>query len=107
MQAVRCVAAGKRYLSPSLTARLLDVYAGSSLSSDPLLALTDREREIFFLLLDARSTKEIAARLSLSPRTAEMHRQNMLHKLGIAGLSGLIEFAQRNGIQLPSRLDSR
>jgi len=106
VQAVRFVAAGKRYLSPSLTERLLEVYAGSALSSDPLHVLTERERQLFFLMLDGRSTKEAAERLTLSPRTAEMHRQNMLHKLAITGPYGLIDFAQRNGIELRSGLDS-
>jgi DNA-binding NarL/FixJ family response regulator len=107
VQAVRAVAAGKRYLSPLLAERLLDTYAGSSPSSDPLRALTDRERQIFFLMLDGRSTNEAATLLTLSPRTAETHRQNMLHKLKVADSVGLLDFASRHGILVPSESAAR
>ena len=61
-------------------------------------ALTAREREILQLLAEGKSTKEVAAVLGLSTKTAETHRSNIMRKLGIHSVSGLVRYAVKNHI---------
>jgi len=60
--------------------------------------VTPREREIIQLLAEGKSNKEVAAVLNVSTRTIETHRANIMHKLGINSLSGLVRYAIRNKI---------
>jgi DNA-binding NarL/FixJ family response regulator len=60
--------------------------------------LTSREREIVQLLSEGRSSKEVASILSISVKTAETHRSNIMRKLGIHSLSELVRYAVRNQI---------
>jgi DNA-binding CsgD family transcriptional regulator len=61
-------------------------------------ALTAREREILQLLAEGKSTKEVAAVLGLSTKTAETHRSNIMRKLDIHSVSGLVRYAVKNHI---------
>jgi DNA-binding CsgD family transcriptional regulator len=63
--------------------------------------LTPRNREVLRLLADGVSTKEIAARLRISVRTAEFHRGRLMKKLGIRDIAGLVRYAVRTGVILP------
>lgn len=100
MQAVREAAAGRRYLSPPLSDRAVEAYAEKSQGStlDVYETLTDREREILQLVADGKSNTEIAARLSISPRTAETHRANVMRKLGLRNQTDLVRYALCRGI---------
>jgi DNA-binding NarL/FixJ family response regulator len=60
--------------------------------------VTPREREIIQLLAEGKSNKEIAVALNLSTRTVEAHRANIMHKLNLDSLSGLVRYAIRNHI---------
>jgi len=60
--------------------------------------LTAREREVVQLLVEGKSTKEVAVMLNLSVKTAETHRSNIMRKLGLHCLSELVLYAVRNGI---------
>ncbi len=60
--------------------------------------LTMREREVLQLLAEGRSNKEVAARLGISPRTAETHRTNIMHKLKLHSIGELVRFAIRNRV---------
>jgi DNA-binding NarL/FixJ family response regulator len=98
--AVRQVIAGKRYLSPRLSERLIDVLLQTSeeLTLDPYETLTNREREILQMAAEGMTTAAIAKRLSISPRTAELHRGRMMDKLGLNNQTELIRYALKRGI---------
>jgi two-component system, NarL family, response regulator NreC len=100
VQAVREAAAGRRYLSPPLTARAIEVYQerAQSTTVDRYETLTAREREVLHLAAEGRTNSEIAVRLGISSRTAETHRANLMHKLDMHSQAELIRFALRRGI---------
>ncbi|HEY6140314.1 MAG TPA: response regulator transcription factor [Thermoanaerobaculia bacterium] len=99
LRAVREAAAGRRYLSPPLSDTLIDaLLEGKERPADPLLELTDREREVLHLSARGLTSKEIAQRLALSPRTAESHRANLMRKLGLKHQTDLVRFALQHGI---------
>jgi two-component system, NarL family, response regulator NreC len=103
LQAVRSVVAGSRYLSPPLSERAIADYVEKAKSAplDPVGELTTREREVLGLAAEGQSTGDIAARLGISPRTAETHRANLMRKLGLHSQTDLVRFAIRQGILPP------
>lgn len=102
VRAVREAVAGRRYLSPPLSNTLIDaLLEGKERPADPLLRLTDREREVLHLCARGLTSKEIAQRLALSPRTAESHRANLMRKLGLKHQTDLVRFALQHGILPP------
>ncbi|CAA9257974.1 MAG: Two-component transcriptional response regulator, LuxR family [uncultured Chloroflexi bacterium] len=100
IRAVREVAAGRRYLSAPLAERAVAAYIDRAQATPltPFETLTTREREIFQLAAESHTNADIAARLSLSPRTVEMHRGNMMRKLGLESPTDLIRCALQYGI---------
>jgi two-component system, NarL family, response regulator NreC len=100
VQAVREVVAGRRYLSAPLSERAIAAYIqkASDVALDPYEMLTNREREVLHLAAEGRTNAEIADQLSISPRTAETHRANLMHKLGLRTHTDLIRYALRRGI---------
>lgn len=100
IQAVREVIAGRRYLSPPLSERALELYMRKveSVPEDPYDLLTTREREVLQLVAEGRTSAEIANLLFISPRTAEGHRANVIRKLGLQNNADLIRFALKRGI---------
>lgn len=100
IQAVREVIAGRRYLSPPLSERALELYIRKveSVPENPYELLTTREREVLQLVAEGRTSGEIANRLFISPRTAEGHRANLMRKLGMQNNADLIRFALKRGI---------
>lgn len=99
VRAIREVQSGNRYLSPPLINRAIDHYVTSDGEyQDPYEQLTDREREIFQLVAEGNSSSEIAAKLSISPRTVETHRTNLMRKLNMKNQSDIIRLAIRRGI---------
>jgi two-component system, NarL family, response regulator NreC len=103
VQAVRAVAAGRRYLSRPLSERALEAYAqrAEATTLDLYEMLTTREREVLHLAAEGCSNTDIATRLSISPRTAETHRTNLMRKLGLHTQTDLIRYALRRGIIPP------
>jgi DNA-binding NarL/FixJ family response regulator len=98
-KAVRAVAAGVQYLSPSLTARALDAYVEAEATQpQPHDALTPREREVVQLAAEGHSNAEIATRLFISRRTVETHRAHAMKKLGVRSHGELVLYAVRHGI---------
>jgi DNA-binding NarL/FixJ family response regulator len=98
--AIRQALDGNLYLSPSLNERAIQAYMQRSQESradDPFDALTDREREVFQLAAEGMSNSQIAERLSLSPRTVEMHRGNFMKKLGLKSQTDLVKYAVKRG----------
>lgn len=100
IRAVLEVTAGRRYLSPPLSERDISDYLANAATSslDPYETLTSRERQVLQLVAEGHTNPEIAARLSISPRTVEVHRAHLMHKLGLESQSDLIRFALRRGI---------
>jgi len=100
VHAVREVAAGRRYLSPPLSDRAIAAYQEKAKAAalDRHETLTTREREVLQLSAEGRTSTEIAARLGISSRTAETHRSNLMHKLGLHTQADLIRYALRRGI---------
>ncbi|MHB8733287.1 MAG: response regulator [bacterium] len=102
VQAVREAAAGRRYLSPTLSERAIAAYADRAAAdagpTDAYDTLTSREREVLHLAAEGHSHREIAQRLSISPRTAEVHRANLMRKLDLHNQTDLVRYAIRRGI---------
>jgi DNA-binding NarL/FixJ family response regulator len=97
--AIRAVARGETYLSPPVSKRVVDDYVRRTGGiSDPLAALTPRQREILQLVAEGHTSKDIAQRLGLSYRTIETHRNQLMKRLGVADLTGLVRFAVRAGL---------
>jgi DNA-binding NarL/FixJ family response regulator len=98
--AVREAASGRRYLSPPLSDRAIEAYQEKAKASalDNYETLTTREREVLQLAAEGNTSSEIAARLGISPRTAETHRTHLMHKLGLHTQADLIRYALRRGI---------
>jgi len=86
---------------------LADSHNGASATSQNAANLTSREREIVQLLAEGKSSKEVASILSLSVKTAETHRSNLMRKLGIHCLSELVLYAVRNNIVQVERLNKQ
>ena len=100
---IKSVAAGRPYLSPVLSGRLINRHKlGKNLDRlHPGLArLTPMERRVLSLTAADLSSKEIAARLSVSPRTVEAHRLNISSKLNVRGSLALVRFALQHRAEL-------
>lgn len=99
VQAIREVAAGRRYLSTPLSQRAIDTYLETrDASVDPYETLTTREREVLQLAAEGNTNAEIAGRLSISPRTVEVHRANLMRKLVLQSQADLVLYAAWKGI---------
>ncbi|HEX5808313.1 MAG TPA: response regulator transcription factor [Anaerolineales bacterium] len=100
VNAIHKVIQGERVLSPKLSERLINAYLQTADNTllDPYETLTDREREVLQLVVEGLTTLEIAKRLSISPRTAELHRGRMMNKLGLRNQTDLIRYALKRGI---------
>lgn len=97
LAAIRVVHAGQRIFPPAVAA----VPAPGTEAADALLRLRQlsaREREIVGLICQGLGTKEIAARLSLAELTVGTHRRNIMQKLGVHGVAGLVRFAHEHGL---------
>lgn len=92
--AVREVLAGRRFFSARVTSQILDDFAGRKRGhQSPLGALTDREFEVFQLLGQGRTNREIARQFGLSPKTVETHRLSVRQKLNLKSTPELIRYA--------------
>jgi DNA-binding NarL/FixJ family response regulator len=84
---------GGIYVSPELELNKIFCGGQKSATEDPLQALSAREYQVFSLLCDGVRAKEIAARLSLSPKTVDTYRASLMRKLDIHDVAGLVKFA--------------
>jgi DNA-binding NarL/FixJ family response regulator len=97
--AVRAVARGEIYLSPAVSKKVVDDYvARTGGLSDPLEALTSRQREILQLVAEGYTSKAVAERLGLSLKTVEAHRARIMERLNLDDVTGLVRFAIRVGL---------
>lgn len=102
VNAVRSVCAGKRYLSQHITETVIDDYIHKfknvSERKSPIERLSSREREILQMVVEGKSSSEIAKILSLSIKTVETYRSRLMEKLDIKDLPGLVKFAIQHGL---------
>lgn len=101
IRAVHAVAGRKSFFSPAVSKMLLDDYMRKlqrSGATDAYDLLTPREREIFQLVCEGKSNKDVASLLNLSIYTVETHRSNIMEKLNLKGVPELILYAVRKGI---------
>jgi DNA-binding NarL/FixJ family response regulator len=100
VHAVREVAAGRRYLSPPLSDRAIEVYQAKAKAAtlDRYETLTTREREVLQLIAEGHTNTDIASLLGISARTVETHRSNLMHKLVLHTQADVIRYALRRGI---------
>ena len=98
VNAVEALQQGRTFFTPQVGDMVLSGYLHGGNEKVNLPKLTTREREIVQLLAEGKSTKEVAALLNLSVKTAETHRSNVMRKLGIHSVSELVLYAIRNNI---------
>jgi DNA-binding NarL/FixJ family response regulator len=97
--AIRAVARGETYLTPSISRYVIDSYLQRLRGeSGPLEALTPRQREILQLIAEGHTTKEIAKVLNVGVKTVETHRAQLMDRLNIHDVAGLVRFAIRVGL---------
>ena len=94
--AVRAALDGKTYITPTLAGEIFHDLKSSP--TDPVAALTPRQREIVQLFAEGCSAKEIGSRLDISPRTVEFHKYQLMDSLKLQSSAELIHFAIKNGI---------
>ena len=98
IKAIHAALEGGTYLSPSISRRVIEDYVSlkkQSVEDELYSALSNREREVFQMIAEGRSTREISEILCLSPNTVKTHRSNIMEKLKKDSLSELIQFAKR------------
>lgn len=104
VRAVREVAAGRRYFSRSIAETVLDDYIGrrgADVEKSPLSLLSPREREVLQLVVEGKSSKEIAGILHCSSKTVATHRSRLMQKIEVHDMPALVRFAIEQGI-IPS-----
>ncbi len=107
LHAIRVVASGEALLSPSVTRRVVEVFAAGSAPDAPqaslLAELTEREREVVGLVAQGLTNADIGQRLVISPATARTHVSRAMVKLGARDRAQLVVFAYESGIVAPRR----
>lgn len=99
VHAIQLVCRGQVYLSPGISRVVVDAYLSkSSLPDDPL---SSREHEVLQLIAEGKSTKDVAALLGISVKTAESHRSRLMQKLDIHETASLVRYAVRRGLVQP------
>jgi two-component system, NarL family, response regulator NreC len=103
VQTIRLIAEGQTYISPSISRVVVENYTHNA-SDDKESAfsiLTQREREVLQLMAEGNSTKQIAMRLFISPKTVEAHRLRIMNKLDIDNVALLTKYAIQEGLTPP------
>jgi DNA-binding NarL/FixJ family response regulator len=98
LAAVRALARGHGYFGPYAARVLAEQYRHPEGAEDPYGTLTTREREVFHLVVDGKTTKEVAKALGISPKTAENHRTRLMEKLDVHNTAELVRYAARRGL---------
>ncbi len=97
--AIWAVGRGESYLSPAVSRHVVAAYRDAAGAVPSLLeGLTPRQREVLQLVAEGKTSKEIARALGIGARTAETHRAQLMNRLGIHDVAGLVRFAARAGL---------
>lgn len=99
IQAIGQILKGVTYLSPEVSQAVVEAYRGERQPKRPLL--TARERQVLQLVAEGKATKEIAALLGISVKTAETHRSHLMAKLDLHETASLVRYAVRTGLVQP------
>jgi len=99
--ALRSVMRGESWLSPAVSRQVVEGYVQRSGAEAAPDVLTARQREVLRLVASGKSTKEIAFFLNLSVKTVETHRAQIMERLGIRDVPGLVRYALRTGLVPP------
>ncbi len=99
LAAIRAVHSGRRYLSQSIAPIVLARLRRQDLpGAREAMVLTRREREVLRLIGEGATAKEIAKRLGISPKTAQVHRENLKHKLDLRSTAAMVRYAIKHKI---------
>jgi len=102
--AIKAVAQDKTYLGPSVSRTVVESYLQRAAGEEgPIEQLTARQREVLQLLAEGKNTKEIAYSLGISIKTAEAHRAQLMDRLDIHDVAGLVRYAIRIGLISPEK----
>jgi DNA-binding NarL/FixJ family response regulator len=99
VQAIRAIGGQAIYLSPTISRAVVEAYFEKA--APPGDVLSSRERQVLQLVAEGKTTKEIAAVLGISVKTADSHRTRIMRKLDIHDTAGLVRFAIRRGLISP------
>jgi len=99
--ALRSVMRGESWLSPAVSRQVVEGYVQRAGGEQAPEVLTARQREVLRLVAGGKSTKEIAFLLNLSVKTVETHRAQIMERLGIRDVAGLVRYALRTGLVPP------
>ena len=94
IEAIRVVSNGEVYLSPGIAKSVIQTFLGESVVDE----LSSRERQVVQLIAEGMATKEVAALLEISVKTAESHRNRIMQKLNIHDTAGVVRYAVRRGL---------
>jgi len=110
LRAIREIASGNAYFSPPVARRLLkqwqDKFPNGSSVKTRATTLTSRQTEILQLIAEGYATKQIAGLLSLSIKTVEKHRQDLMNTLNIHNIASLTRYAVSSGVVESNRISS-
>ena len=103
LEAVSETSQGRSFFSPSIAGVMLDTYrrqgdGGGGVAGDRFDTLSEREREVFQLIAEAKTNKEIAALMHVSPSTVETHRAHLMEKLDLHSAAEIVLYAVRRGV---------
>lgn len=101
IQAIRSVAQGKRFMSSGVAELVVEDYiaiVGDSIEQNPLQKLSNRERQVLQLVVEGKTSADIAYTLQLSVKTIETYRSRLMGKLGVHDIPGLVKFAIQHGL---------
>jgi len=96
LQAIRAAGAGRSYLCPSAGAVMMDSLRRGRVAAPGAGQLGEREEQVLCLIADGYSSKEIARNLQIAPSTVEVHRRNIMRKVGLHKVADLTRYAIRN-----------
>ena len=101
--AIKAVASGKTYLSPSITDVVVENYVRHSKKkeSSAFSLLSQREREVLQLMAEGKTTKQVGLKLHISPKTVEGHRLRIMEKLNMDSVAKLTKYAIQEGLTSP------
>ena len=99
IEAIHEILNGRIYLSPGISQTVVEAYLQQN--SEESESLTHRELQVLQLVAEGRTTKEIAASLGVSAKTADSHRSNIMHKLNMHTVAELVRYAIRRGLVQP------
>jgi DNA-binding NarL/FixJ family response regulator len=100
-KAIRTVAEGKAYVSPSIGETVIKNYVSELEEETAFSVLSQREREVLQLMAEGKTTKQVAGQLHISPKTVEAHRLRIMNKLNIDNIAQLTKYAIQEGLTQP------